>query len=89
MHNEQQISLFDDVKELKQKQTKITNKDINELIGIKETFELPDKLIKILLNEEEKDKLLIVNAPVPLHTSKILLLSFFNLDKISQIQSGV
>ena len=58
MHNEQQISLFDDVKELKQKQTKITNKDINELIGIKETFELPDKLIKILLNEEEKDKLL-------------------------------
>ena len=37
---------------------KITNKDINELIGIKETFELPDKLIKILLNEEEKDKLL-------------------------------
>ena len=58
MHNEQQISLFDDVKELKQKQTKITNKYINELIGIKETFELPDKLIKILLNEEEKDKLL-------------------------------
>ena len=58
MHNEQQISLFDDVKELKQKQTKITNKDINELIGIKESFELPDKLIKILLNEEEKDKLL-------------------------------
>ena len=58
MHNEQQISLFDDVKELKQKKTKITNKDINELIGIKETFELPDKLIKILLNEEEKDKLL-------------------------------
>ena len=58
MHDEQQISLFDDVKELKQKQTKITNKDINELIGIKETFELPDKLIKILLNEEEKDKLL-------------------------------
>ena len=58
MHNEQHISLFDDVKELKQKQTKITNKDINELIGIKETFELPDKLIKILLNEEEKDKLL-------------------------------
>ena len=43
---------------LKQKQTKITNKDINELIGIKESFELPDKLIKILLNEEEKDKLL-------------------------------
>ena len=37
---------------------KITNKDINELIGIKESFELPDKLIKILLNEEEKDKLL-------------------------------
>ena len=58
MHNEQQISLFDDVKELKQKQTKITNKDINELIGIKESFELPDKLMKILLNEEEKDKLL-------------------------------
>ena len=58
MHNEQQISLFDDTKELKQKKTKITNKDINELIGIKETFELPDKLIKILLNEEEKDKLL-------------------------------
>ena len=58
MHNEQQISLYDDVKELKQKQTKITNKDINELIGIKESFELPDKLIKILLNEEEKDKLL-------------------------------
>ena len=58
MHNEQQISLFDDAKELKQKKTKITNKDINELIGIKETFELPDKLIKILLNEEEKDKLL-------------------------------
>ena len=58
MHNEQQILLFDDVKELKQKQTKITNKDINELIGIKESFELPDKLIKILLNEEEKDKLL-------------------------------
>ena len=56
MHNEQQISLFDDVKELKQKQTKITNKDINELIGIKESFELPDKLIKILLNEEAKDK---------------------------------
>ena len=58
MHNEQQISLFDDAKELKQKKTKITNKDINELIGIKESFELPDKLIKILLNEEEKDKLL-------------------------------
>ena len=58
MHNEQQISLFDDVKELKQKQTKITNKDLNELIGIKESFELPDKLMKILLNEEEKDKLL-------------------------------
>ena len=58
MHNEQQISLFDDVKEIKQKKTKITNKDINELIGIKESFELPDKLIKILLNEEEKDKLL-------------------------------
>ena len=58
MNNEQQISLFDDVKELKQKQTKITNKDINELIGIKESFELPDKLMKILLNEEEKDKLL-------------------------------
>ena len=37
---------------------KITNKDINELIGIKESFELPDKLIKILINEEEKDKLL-------------------------------
>lgn len=37
---------------------KITNKDINELIGIKESFELPDKLIKILLNEEKKDKLL-------------------------------
>ena len=58
MHNEQQISLFNYVKELKQKKTKITNKDINELIGIKESFELPDKLIKILLNEEEKDKLL-------------------------------
>lgn len=38
--------------------TKITNKDINELIGIKESFELPDKLMKILLNEEEKNKLL-------------------------------
>ena len=43
---------------LEQKQIKITNKDINELIGIKESFELPDKLMKILLNEEEKDKLL-------------------------------
>ncbi len=56
MLDEQQISLFDD--DVKQKKTKITNKDINELIGIKESFELPDKLMKILLNEEEKDKLL-------------------------------
>lgn len=56
MHNEQQISLFDD--DVKQKKIKITNKDINELIGIKESFELPDKLMKILLNEEEKNKLL-------------------------------
>ena len=38
VNEEQQISLFDDVKELKQKQTKITNKDINELIGIKESL---------------------------------------------------
>ena len=48
MHNEQQISLFDD--DVKYKKIKITNKDINELIGIKESFELPDKLMKILLN---------------------------------------
>lgn len=53
---EQEISLFDD--DVKQKKIKITNKDINELIGIKESFELPDKLMKILLNEEEKNKLL-------------------------------
>lgn len=56
MLDEQQISLYDD--DVKQKKTKITNKDINELIGIKESFELPDKLMKILLNEEEKNKLL-------------------------------
>ena len=56
MLDEQQISLYDD--DVKRKKTKITNKDINELIGIKESFELPDKLMKILLNEEEKNKLL-------------------------------
>lgn len=56
MLDEQQISLYDD--DVKQKKIKITNKDINELIGIKESFELPDKLMKILLNEEEKNKLL-------------------------------
>jgi len=47
-----QMSLFND-----EKKEKITSKVINELIGIKESFELPDKLMTLLLNEEEKNKL--------------------------------
>lgn len=47
-----QMSLFND-----EKKKKITSKVINELIGIKESFELPDKLMTLLLNEEEKNKL--------------------------------
>lgn len=47
----EQMSLFNDDKK------KITSKIINELIGIKESYELPDKLMSLLLNEESKNKL--------------------------------
>lgn len=47
-----QMSLFND-----NKKEKITNKIINQLIGIKESFELPDKLMRLLLDEERKDKM--------------------------------
>lgn len=47
-----QLSLFND-----DKKEKITSKVINQLIGIKESFELPDKLMTLLLDEEEKNKL--------------------------------
>ena len=50
-----QMSLFND-----EKKEKITSKVINELIGIKESFELPDKLMTLLLNEEEKTNYLII-----------------------------
>lgn len=36
---------------------KITTEAINELFGIKESFELPDVLLKKLLNKQEKDEL--------------------------------
>lgn len=35
----------------------ITNKEINELFNIKESFELPQKLLKMLFDKEEKNKL--------------------------------
>lgn len=51
------------VKKEMQKQTKvvakkeITTEAINELFGIKESFELPETLLKKILNKQEKDKL--------------------------------
>ena len=36
---------------------RITTEAINELFGIKESFELPDVLLKKLLNKQEKDEL--------------------------------
>lgn len=47
-----QISLFDN-----NKKEKITNKIINEIIGIKESFELPNKLMTLLFNENTKNNL--------------------------------
>lgn len=53
----EQITLFDNEQTKQIKTMKITNKNINDLIGIKESFELPDKLMKILFNKEERERL--------------------------------
>lgn len=39
------------------KQEKLSNKIINNLIGVKESFELPEKLMSLLLDEEKKKTL--------------------------------
>lgn len=51
MDNEQ-ISLFE-----ASKKRELTTEAINKLFGIKESFELPEVLLRKLLNKQEKDEL--------------------------------
>lgn len=49
----EQLTIFEE----KNNKKKITNEIINQIFNIKESFELPNRLMEILLNKEEKEKI--------------------------------